>query len=137
MVVQTGATTVFTVQNVLQSQIFTITWAYQGTTLGLWNGVSSMINSVAQFQNRVTITANTLQIGNTHLQDAGTYTVTVVPAASSGLTQNSISVQLSVYGKSQRSIRGEAGVGGGLGEQIKGNGDVQEEHDEVKGGGGT
>lgn len=76
-----------------------MTWQYKGVTLGLWAGGQSTLNSVLQFQGRVTITANQLQIGNAQLGDAGNYTVQVIPLAATGLALNSASVQLSVFGK--------------------------------------
>lgn len=100
LLIQTGADILLTVQTASQSQVFSMTWMYKGTiTLGLWTNGSPVVNPVSQFQNRVTITANQLRIGNAQLQDAGEFTVVVVPIATSGLTQNSKSVQLRVFGK--------------------------------------
>uniref|UniRef100_A0A3Q3D6M8 Ig-like domain-containing protein n=1 Tax=Hippocampus comes TaxID=109280 RepID=A0A3Q3D6M8_HIPCM len=76
-----------------------MTWLYEGVTLGLFVGGSPEINDVAQFRGRVAITATQLRIASARLGDAGTYTVEVVPLASTGLTPNSRSVPLRVFGK--------------------------------------
>lgn len=111
LLVLTGAEILFTVQIASQSQVFSMTWMYKGTiTLGLWTNGGPVVNPVSQFQNRVTITANQLQITNAQLQDAGAFTVVVVPIGNSGFTQNSQSVQLSVFGKWWTLTGGEAGV---------------------------
>lgn len=95
---QTGTDAVFTV--LTTSDVLSITWNYQGgVTLGLWAGGSAVVNPVAQFQGRVTITPTQLRIGATQLRDAGTYTVEVIPSATTGLTANSRSIQLRVFGK--------------------------------------
>ncbi|XP_041844403.1 mediator of RNA polymerase II transcription subunit 15 isoform X2 [Melanotaenia boesemani] len=96
VLIQTGSGIVFTVQTV--SNILSMTWRYQGgVTLGLWTGGTATINPVAQFQGRVTITANQLQISSAQLRDAGNYTVVVIPFATTGLSPNSRSVQLRVF----------------------------------------
>ncbi|XP_045901301.1 uncharacterized protein si:dkeyp-97a10.3 isoform X2 [Micropterus dolomieu] len=95
VLVQTGTNIVFTV--LTTPQVLSMTWQYKGVTLGLWAGGQSTLNSVLQFQGRVTITANQLQIGNAQLGDAGNYTVQVIPLAATGLALNSGSVQLSVF----------------------------------------
>ncbi|XP_019724762.1 carcinoembryonic antigen-related cell adhesion molecule 21-like isoform X1 [Hippocampus comes] len=84
--------TVLTVPDVLS-----MTWLYEGVTLGLFVGGSPEINDVAQFRGRVAITATQLRIASARLGDAGTYTVEVVPLASTGLTPNSRSVPLRVF----------------------------------------
>ncbi|XP_061677338.1 V-set and immunoglobulin domain-containing protein 10-like [Syngnathoides biaculeatus] len=84
--------TVLTAPNVLS-----MTWLYEGVTLGLFAGGSPVINQVPQFLGRVTITATQLRIGSAQLGDAGIYTVEVVPLASTGLTPNSRSVPLRVF----------------------------------------
>lgn len=97
LLVQTGTDIVFTVLTV--PQVLSITWQYQGgVTLGLWAGGAAVVNQVPQFLGRVTITATQLQIGNAQLQDAGNYTVSVIPTGTI-LTPNSRSIQLSVFGK--------------------------------------
>lgn len=99
MQVQTGTQIVFTVLTV--SQVLSVTWHYQGdVTLGLWAGGAAVVNPVPQFQGRVTITATQLRIGGAQLRDAGNYTVDVIPFGTTGLTPNSRSVQLRVFGKS-------------------------------------
>lgn len=98
VLVQSGSAIVFTVQTV--SEVLSITWTYQGgNTLGLWAGGSEILNTVPQFQGRITITATTLQIRGAQLRDAGNYTVEVTPTATTGLTVNSRSIQLRVFGK--------------------------------------
>lgn len=79
--------------------VLSMTWLYEGVTLGLFVGGSSQINDVAQFRGRVAITATQLRIASARLGDAGTYAVEVVPLASTGLTPNSRSVPLRVFGK--------------------------------------
>lgn len=97
MLVQTGTEIVFTVLTV--SQVLSMTWSYQGVTLGLWTGGTSVINTVAQFEGRLTITATQLRIGGAQLRDAGNYTVEVDPIDTTGLVANSRSIQLRVFGK--------------------------------------
>ncbi|XP_035606657.2 inactive histone-lysine N-methyltransferase 2E [Oncorhynchus keta] len=97
VLVQTGTDAVFTVVTV--SQVFSITWGYPGgvTPLGLWVGGSAVLNTVTQYQGRVTITATQLRISSTQLGDAGNYTVQVDPSPTTGLAQNSRSIQLRVF----------------------------------------
>lgn len=97
LLVQTGSEIVFTVLTV--SQVFSMTWLYQGVTLGLWAGGAPAINPVPQFQGRITISATQLRIGGAQLRDAGNYTVTVIPTIATGLTSSSRSIQLRVFGK--------------------------------------
>lgn len=97
LVVQTGTEIVFTV--LTQSQVLSMTWEYQGQTLGLWAGGTPVINPVDQFLGRVTISATQLRIGGAQLRDRGSYTVQVIPTATTGLAPNSMSGQLGVYGK--------------------------------------
>lgn len=97
LVAQTGTEIVFTV--LTQSQILSMTWEYQGQTLGLWASGAATINPVDQFLGRVTISATQLRIGGAQLRDRGNYTVLVIPFATTGLVQNSKSVQLRVFGK--------------------------------------
>lgn len=98
VLVQTGTEIVFTVLTV--SEVLSMTWQYQGgVTLGLWAGGTSVVNPVPQFQGRVTISATQLRIGGAQLRDAGNYTVEVTPSATTGLTTNSRSIQLRVFGK--------------------------------------
>lgn len=94
---QTGSEAVFTVLTV--SQILSMTWQYQGQTLGLWAGGAPVINPVDQFLGRVTISATQLRITGAQLQDKGNYIVQVIPSATTGLAPNSKSVQLRVFGK--------------------------------------
>ncbi|XP_070767899.1 uncharacterized protein [Enoplosus armatus] len=74
-----------------------MTWLYQGVTLGLWAGGNAVIDTVAQFEGRVTITATQLRIGGAQLRDAGNYEVEVTPIATTGLAANSRSIQLRVF----------------------------------------
>ncbi|KAF7226798.1 uncharacterized protein si:dkeyp-97a10.3 isoform X1 [Nothobranchius furzeri] len=94
--IQTGTNIVLTVATT--SNVLSITWMYQGSTaLAVWTSAGPVVNPVAQFQGRVSVTATQLQIGSAQLQDAGNYTVVVVPSAATGMTSNSKSVQLSVF----------------------------------------
>ncbi|XP_077383066.1 uncharacterized protein LOC144022269 [Festucalex cinctus] len=95
VLVLSGSEIQFTVLTV--PDVLSMTWLYEGVTLGLFAGGSSVINEVAQFRGRVTITATQLRIGSAQLGDAGSYTVEVVPLASTGLTPNSRSVPLRVF----------------------------------------
>ncbi|CAK6964306.1 uncharacterized protein si:dkeyp-97a10.3 [Scomber scombrus] len=96
LLIQTGTDAAFTVLTV--PNVLSMTWQYQGgVTLGLWAGGNAVVNPVAQFQGRVTITATQLRIGSTQLRDAGNYTVEVTPSATTGLATNSRSVQLRVF----------------------------------------
>ncbi|XP_041648508.1 uncharacterized protein si:dkeyp-97a10.3 [Cheilinus undulatus] len=95
VLVQTGTESVFTVLTV--SQVLSITWKFQGVTLGLWTGGTSQINTVPQFQGRITITATQMRIGSSQLRDAGNYTVEVDPLDTTGLVANSRSIQLRVF----------------------------------------
>ena len=97
VLVQTGTDVVFTVLTV--SQVLTMTWLYKEETLGVWAGGTATVNPVAQFQGRITISATQLRIGGAQLRDAGNYTVQVTPLATTGLTPNSRSIQLRVFGK--------------------------------------
>uniref|UniRef100_A0A3Q1FYH4 Ig-like domain-containing protein n=1 Tax=Acanthochromis polyacanthus TaxID=80966 RepID=A0A3Q1FYH4_9TELE len=63
VLVQTSTEAVFTVLTV--PEVLSMTWTYQGgVTLGLWAGGAAVVNPVAQFQGRVTITATQLRIGD-------------------------------------------------------------------------
>ncbi|KAI4903176.1 hypothetical protein NFI96_006729 [Prochilodus magdalenae] len=94
-----GSNAVFTLQTITNT--FSIAWiAPGGSTLGQWVGGQAVLNSVPQYQGRVTITATQLTIGSSQLSDAGNYTVTVVPTATTGLSTNSLAVALRVFGKS-------------------------------------
>uniref|UniRef100_UPI0037E7BE1F uncharacterized protein n=1 Tax=Semicossyphus pulcher TaxID=241346 RepID=UPI0037E7BE1F len=95
VLVQTGTEIVFTVLTV--SQVLSMTWTFRGVTLGLFTGGNSVVNPVAQFQGRVTITATQLKIGGAQLRDAGNYTVEVDPIDTTGLVANSRSIQLRVF----------------------------------------
>ncbi|CAJ1062766.1 serine/arginine repetitive matrix protein 1 isoform X1 [Xyrichtys novacula] len=95
VLVQTSTEIVFTVLTV--SQVLSVTWKYQGVTLGLWTGGTSVVNTVAQFQGRVTISATQLRISGAQLRDAGNYTVEVDPIDTTGLLANSRSIQLRVF----------------------------------------
>lgn len=98
VLVATGNNAVFTVQTI--SNIFSITWlAPGGATLGQWINSQAVLNPIAQYQGRVSISATQLTISNSQLGDAGNYTVTVTPSALTGLGTNSRSVTLSVFGK--------------------------------------
>lgn len=97
VLVQTGTEIVFTVQTV--SEVLSMTWLYEGVTLGLWVGGAPSVNPVPQFQGRVTISATQLRIGGAQLRDAGSYAVQVTPLATTGLAPNSRSIQLRVFGK--------------------------------------
>ncbi|TSK20166.1 Protein argonaute-3 [Bagarius yarrelli] len=96
VLVATGSDAVFTVQTI--TNIFSITWlAPGGGTLGQWINSQAVLNPIAQYQGRVSISATQLTISNSQLADAGNYTVTVTPAAPTGLATNSLSVTLSVF----------------------------------------
>ncbi|TMS10436.1 HEPACAM family member 2 [Larimichthys crocea] len=95
LLVQTGTEVVFTVLTV--SQVLSMTWQYKGVTLGLYAGGSPVVNPVAQFEGRITISATQLRIGGAQLRDAGNYTVEVTPTATTGLSPNSRSIQLRVF----------------------------------------
>ncbi|XP_047455149.1 LIM domain-containing protein A [Mugil cephalus] len=92
---QTGTDAVFTV--LTRPEVLSITWEYQGLALGLWTGGASVINTVAQFEGRVSITATQLRIGSTQLRDAGTYSAGVIPLGTTGLAANTRSIQLRVF----------------------------------------
>ncbi|KAL7840062.1 hypothetical protein AOLI_G00253850 [Acnodon oligacanthus] len=95
VLVASGSNAVFTLQTITNT--FSIAWiAPGGSTLGQWVGGQAVLNSVPQFQGRVTITATQLTISSVLLSDAGNYTVTVVPTATTGFTTNSLSVALRV-----------------------------------------
>nr|XP_061814725.1 uncharacterized protein si:dkeyp-97a10.3 isoform X2 [Nerophis lumbriciformis] len=95
VLVLTGTEIQFTV--LTTPDVLSMTWLYEGDTLGLWVGGAPVINDVPQFRGRVTITATQLRIGSARLEDAGTYTVEVEPLASTGMTGNSRPVQLRVF----------------------------------------
>ncbi|XP_017578424.1 uncharacterized protein si:dkeyp-97a10.3 [Pygocentrus nattereri] len=96
VLVASGSNAVFTLQTITNT--FSIAWiAPGGSTLGQWVGGQAVLNSVPQFQGRVTITATQLTISSTLLSDAGNYTVTVVPTATTGFATNSLSVALRVF----------------------------------------
>lgn len=98
VLVATGNNAVFTVQTITNT--FSITWlAPRGGTLGQWINGQAVLNSISQYQDRITISATQLTISNSQLADTGNYTVTVTPSASTGLATNSRSVALSVFGK--------------------------------------
>ncbi|KAM4736547.1 HEPACAM family member 2 [Anableps anableps] len=94
--VQTGSDILFTVE--IGSAVFSMTWTYQtGDTLGLWTQNGPSDNNVPQFQGRITISATQLRIRAAQLNDAGFYTVEVVPSSSTGFVKNSKSVELKVF----------------------------------------
>ncbi|KAG7469056.1 hypothetical protein MATL_G00124700 [Megalops atlanticus] len=96
VLVQSGSEAVLTVVTV--TEVLSVSWASpQGDTLGLWVGGGAVVNPVAQYQSRVTITSTQLRISATQLRDAGNYTVTVDPTATTGLSRNARSVQLRVF----------------------------------------
>lgn len=96
VLVATGSNAVFSLQTITET--FSVAWISPGgSTLGQWVGGQAALNSVSQYQGRVTITASQLTISSTQLSDAGNYTATVVPIATTGLTTNSLSVALKVY----------------------------------------
>ncbi|KAB5532929.1 hypothetical protein PHYPO_G00125730 [Pangasianodon hypophthalmus] len=96
VLVATGNNAVFTVQTI--SNVFSITWlAPGGGTLGQWINSQAVLNPIAQYQGRVSISATQLTISNSQLSDAGSYTVTVTPSGPTGLVTNSRSVTLSVF----------------------------------------
>ncbi|XP_061918313.1 uncharacterized protein si:dkeyp-97a10.3 isoform X2 [Entelurus aequoreus] len=95
VLVLTGTEVQFTV--LTTPDVLSMTWLYEGDTLGLWVGGGPVINDVPQFRGRVTITATQLRISSTRLEDAGAYTVEVEPLASTGMTGNSRPVQLRVF----------------------------------------
>ncbi|XP_077576601.1 uncharacterized protein LOC144199094 isoform X2 [Stigmatopora nigra] len=95
VLVLSGSDIQLTVQTI--SNVISMTWLYEGVSLGLYAGGSSVINDVAQFQGRIAITATQLRIGSAQLGDAGSYTVEVVPLASTGLSPASRSVQVRVF----------------------------------------
>ncbi|KAJ8289201.1 hypothetical protein COCON_G00018600 [Conger conger] len=79
-------------------QVLSMTWVSPGgETLGLWVSNGPVINPVAQYQGRLTISASQLRIAATQLRDTGNYTVTVVPVATTGQGPNARSVQLRVF----------------------------------------
>ncbi|XP_076868562.1 cell adhesion molecule CEACAM6 isoform X2 [Brachyhypopomus gauderio] len=94
--VATGSNAVFTLQTT--KDIFSISWVTpNGITLGQWIGSQAELNSVPQYQGRITITATQLTISACKLSDAGNYTVTVIPTAVTGLLTNTRSVPLNVF----------------------------------------
>ncbi|MCJ8745499.1 hypothetical protein PDJAM_G00130850 [Pangasius djambal] len=96
VLVAAGNNAVFTVQTI--TNVFSITWlAPGGGTLGQWINSQAVLNPIAQYQGRVSISATQLTISNSQLSDAGNYTVTVTPSAPTGLATNSRSVTLSVF----------------------------------------
>ncbi|XP_058232091.1 uncharacterized protein LOC131344117 isoform X2 [Hemibagrus wyckioides] len=96
VLVATGTNAVFTVQTI--SNIFSITWlAPGGGTLGQWINNQAVLNPIAQYQGRVSISATQLTISSSQLSDAGNYTAVVTPSAPTGLSTNSRSVTLSVF----------------------------------------
>ncbi|KAI5611968.1 hypothetical protein C0J50_0636 [Silurus asotus] len=96
VLVATGNNAVFTLQTI--SSIFSIAWiAPGGGTLGQWINNQAVLNPIAQYQGRVSISATQLTISSSQLSDAGIYMVTVTPLASTGLATNSRSVTLSVF----------------------------------------
>ncbi|XP_010897728.1 uncharacterized protein si:dkeyp-97a10.3 [Esox lucius] len=97
VLVQTGTNAVFTVITI--PQVYSITWGYPGggTPLGTWIGGGAQLNSVAQYQGRVNITATQLRISSAQLGDAGNYTALVAPLSTTGLIGNTGSVQLFVF----------------------------------------
>ncbi|KAM8869442.1 uncharacterized protein AB9W97_016787 isoform 3-T3 [Spinachia spinachia] len=99
VLVQTGAEVVFTALTGLTvNQLFSVQWNYQGgVALAQWTPTASSINSGTQFDGRVSVTANRLQITGAQLRDAGVFTVVVVPDGTTGLLQNSSSAQLRVF----------------------------------------
>ncbi|XP_051995092.1 hemicentin-1-like [Xyrauchen texanus] len=91
-----GREVIFTVQTV--PNIFAITWTSPGRDiLGIWSNGQSVLNQIAQYQDRVTLTGTQLRIRASQISDAGNYTVTVYPTNTSGLGINSLSVELKVY----------------------------------------
>ncbi|KAK3515847.1 hypothetical protein QTP70_034049 [Hemibagrus guttatus] len=96
VLVATGTNAVFTVQTI--ANIFSITWLTPGGgTLGQWINDQPVLNPIAQYQGRVSISATQLTISSSQLGDAGNYTVVVTPSAPTGLSTNSRSVTLSVF----------------------------------------
>ncbi|CAN9513865.1 unnamed protein product [Ophioblennius macclurei] len=94
VLVQAGTDILFTV--LTAPQVFSITWQYQGgIVLGSWSNGVSQVNPVPQFLGRVTIGATQLRIGNAQLDDAGSFTVEVVPLGTG--QANSKSAQLRVF----------------------------------------
>lgn len=94
VLVQTGTDILFTV--LTAPQVFSVTWQYEGgIVLGSWSAGTSQVNPVPQFLGRVTITATQLRIGNAQLDDAGSFTVEVVPIGTG--QSNSRSAQLRVF----------------------------------------
>lgn len=94
--VQTGTAVLFTVQT--NAQVFSMSWTYQtGETLGIWTSNGPSVNNVPQFVGRITISATQLRIGAAQLNDAGFYTVEVVPVSGTNLAKNSKSVELKVF----------------------------------------
>ncbi|KAL0984776.1 hypothetical protein UPYG_G00146770 [Umbra pygmaea] len=97
VLVQTGNNAVFTL--VTAPQVYSITWNYPGgvTPLGTWIGGNAVLNTVSQYQNRVSITATQLSISNAQLGDAGNYSAQVAPLSTTDMTINTRSIQLSVF----------------------------------------
>ncbi|KAJ8289559.1 hypothetical protein GJAV_G00002680 [Gymnothorax javanicus] len=91
-----GTNAVLTVLTV--PEVLSMTWnSPAGETLGLWVGGGSVINPVAQYIGRLSITATQLTIASTQLRDAGNYSVTVDPIATTGQGPNSRSVEVRVF----------------------------------------
>ncbi|XP_017279159.1 uncharacterized protein si:dkeyp-97a10.3 [Kryptolebias marmoratus] len=98
VLIQTSTEILFTVPSLSPTQVFSAIWKYRDTvTVGSWSSAGPVVNPGTQFETRTTITANQLRIGNGRLEDAGSYTLEVIPSGSSGLTANSKSVQLRVF----------------------------------------
>nr|XP_040022194.1 serine/arginine repetitive matrix protein 1 [Gasterosteus aculeatus aculeatus] len=98
VLVQTGSEIVLTVLTVLTApQVFNVLWQYQGVGVAQWSQTGPSTNAGTQFEGRIAVTANQLRIKGAQLRDAGAFTVTVEPAATTGLRPNSGSVQLRVF----------------------------------------
>ncbi|XP_062394575.1 uncharacterized protein si:dkeyp-97a10.3 [Sardina pilchardus] len=78
------------------SAIFTTQWlAPGGGAIGTWTSAGPVVNG--DYTGRVSLTATRLEIITAELRDAGNYTVVVTPSDTTGLIQNSRSVELKVF----------------------------------------
>ncbi|KAI1894826.1 hypothetical protein AGOR_G00119750 [Albula goreensis] len=97
VLVRTGSEAVLTV--VVVPDVWSVSWESPAKdTLGQYVvDLGSAVNTVAQFEGRLTITPTQLRIRASQLRDAGNYTVTVTPSGTTGLGRNSRSVELRVF----------------------------------------
>ncbi|KAG9337144.1 hypothetical protein JZ751_029735 [Albula glossodonta] len=97
VLVRTGSEAVLTV--VVVPDVWSVSWESPAKdTLGQYVvDLGSAVNTVAQYEGRLTITPTQLRIRTSQLRDAGNYTVTVTPSGTTGLGRNSRSVELRVF----------------------------------------